>query len=141
MKMKKGFTLVELLIVLAVIAALLSVATPLALNAVKKAKASQVAQNFRAIKSAVENWFNTESPSDLTSFSTSTLVNNNYINSFPEGFNVTITAKTGEPGVYTVTIEYTKNDIGLDDVKKSGMPEITKNENNLTLTFDLQKWW
>jgi hypothetical protein len=54
---------------------------------------------------------------------------------------VTITAKTGEPGVYTVTIEYTKNDIGLDDVKKSGMPEITKNENNLTLTFDLQKWW
>jgi prepilin-type N-terminal cleavage/methylation domain-containing protein len=141
MKMKKGFTLVELLIVLAVIAALLSVATPLALNAVKKAKASQVAQNFRAIKAAVENWFNTESPSDLTSFSTSTLVNNNYINSFPEGFNVTITAKTGEPGVYTVTIEYTKNDIGLDDVKKSGMPEITKNENNLTLTFDLQKWW
>jgi prepilin-type N-terminal cleavage/methylation domain-containing protein len=142
MKMKKGFTLVELLIVLAVIAALLSVATPLALNAVKKAKASQVAQNFRAIKSAVENWFNTESPSDLTSFSTSTLVNNNYINSFPEGFNVTITAKTGEPGVYTVTIEYTKNDIALADVQKSGMPEVTQDgNNNLKLTFDLQKWW
>jgi type II secretory pathway pseudopilin PulG len=127
---------------LAVIAALLSVATPLALNAVKKAKASQVAQNFRAIKSAVENWFNTESPSDLTSFSTSTLVNNNYINSFPEGFNVTITAKTGEPGVYTVTIEYTKNDIALADVQKSGMPEVTQDgNNNLKLTFDLQKWW
>lgn len=139
MKMKKGFTLVELLIVLAVIAALLSVATPLALNAVKKAKASQVAQNFRAIKSAVENWFNTESPSEPTSLATSTLVNNKYINSFPEGFEVTVTA--GQSGVYTVTIEYTKNDIAADDVKKSGMPEITQEGNNLTLTFDLQKWW
>lgn len=139
MKMKKGFTLVELLIVLAVIAALLSVATPLALNAVKKAKASQVAQNFRAIKSAVENWFNTESPSEPTSLATSTLVNNKYINSFPEGFTVSI-ADSGS-GVYTVTIEYTKNDIEPDDVIKSGMPEVKKNGNNLTLTFDLQKWW
>ena len=140
MKMKKGFTLVELLIVLAVIAALLSVATPLALNAVKKAKASQVAQNFRAIKAAVENWFNTESPSNPTSLATSTLVNNNYINTWPDGFEVT--PEASNTGVYEFTIKYTKGDISLVDVEKSGMPEVDEGENNnLVLKFALQKWW
>ncbi len=139
MKMKKGFTLVELLIVLAVIAALLSVATPLALNAVKKAKASQVAQNFRAIKSAVENWFNTNNPDDPTSLDVDNDLKGKYLNSIPDGFTVTV-ADSGS-GVYTVTIEYTKNDIALADVQKSGMPEVTQDGNNLKLTFDLQKWW
>jgi len=58
--MKKGFTLVELLIVLAVIAALMAVATPMALNAVRTAKASQVGQNLNALKSAVEQYVYTE---------------------------------------------------------------------------------
>ena len=58
--MKKGYTLVELLIVLAVIAALMAVATPMAMNAVKQAKASQVAQNLNALKSAVEQYVYTE---------------------------------------------------------------------------------
>jgi prepilin-type N-terminal cleavage/methylation domain-containing protein len=141
MKMKKGFTLVELLIVLAVIAALLSVATPLALNAVKKAKASQVAQNFRAIKSAVENWFNTESPADpKTEFSKDTLLKKNYINTWPDGFEVT--PEASNTGVYEFTIKYTKGDISLVDVEKSGMPEVDEGENNnLVLKFALQKWW
>ncbi|MEN6516172.1 MAG: type II secretion system protein [Fervidobacterium sp.] len=58
--MKKGFTLVELLIVLAVRAALMAVATPMALNAVKQAKASQVAQNLNALKTSVEQYFFSE---------------------------------------------------------------------------------
>ncbi|ABR30403.1 type IV pilin [Thermosipho melanesiensis] len=52
--MKKGFTLVELLIVLAVISALLSVATPVALRAVAKAKATQVAMNLRNLSTSLE---------------------------------------------------------------------------------------
>jgi general secretion pathway protein G len=55
MKRKYGFTLVELLIVLAVIAALIATITPLALNAIRRARASQVAQNFRTLASALEN--------------------------------------------------------------------------------------
>lgn len=55
MKRKYGFTLVELLIVLAVIAALIATITPLALNAIRRAKASQVAQNLRSLASALEN--------------------------------------------------------------------------------------
>nr|WP_143611061.1 type II secretion system protein [Thermosipho melanesiensis] len=136
--MKKGFTLVELLIVLAVIAALLSVATPLAINAVKSAKASQVAQNFRSIKSAIENYFNTETPSDPTNIQNSDL-ENGYINSFPANFSFTI-SDSGN-GVYTVTITYTGKDVALDKVQKAGLKEVAQNGDNLELTFDLQKWW
>ncbi len=55
MKRKYGFTLVELLIVLAVIAALIATITPLALNAIRRARASQVTQNIRSLASALEN--------------------------------------------------------------------------------------
>lgn len=44
----------ELLIVLAIISALLSVATPVALNALAKAKATQVAMNLRNLSVALE---------------------------------------------------------------------------------------
>jgi general secretion pathway protein G len=52
---KRGFSLVELLIVLAVIAALIATITPVALNAIKKSKATQVAQNLKTLASALEN--------------------------------------------------------------------------------------
>lgn len=52
---KRGFSLVELLIVLAVIAALIATITPVALNAIKKAKATQVAQNLKTLASSLEN--------------------------------------------------------------------------------------
>jgi len=52
---KRGFSLVELLIVLAVIAALIATITPVALNAIKKSKATQVAQNLKTLASAIEN--------------------------------------------------------------------------------------
>lgn len=59
-KKKEGFTLVELLIVLAVIAALLAIITPVAVNAVKKAKATQVASTLRNIAAAVQQFYYTE---------------------------------------------------------------------------------
>ncbi len=52
---KRGFSLVELLIVLAVIAALIATITPVALNAISKSKATQVAQNLKTLASAIEN--------------------------------------------------------------------------------------
>ena len=52
---KRGFSLVELLIVLAVIAALIATITPVALNAIRKSKATQVAQNLKTLASALEN--------------------------------------------------------------------------------------
>lgn len=55
MSRREGFSLVEMLIVLAVMAALISTITPVALNAVRKAKAAQVAQNLKAIATGIEN--------------------------------------------------------------------------------------
>jgi prepilin-type N-terminal cleavage/methylation domain-containing protein len=57
--MRKGFTLIELLIVLAIIATLLSVTTPVALNAVKKAKATQIGRNIRNLIDAGEKYYYT----------------------------------------------------------------------------------
>ncbi|SHN63556.1 type II secretion system protein [Fervidobacterium gondwanense] len=141
--MRKGFTLVELLIVLAVIAALMAVATPLALNAVKNAKASQVAQNFRNIKTAVENYWNTEKPTAaaaITGISIGTLVSSKYLSATPTNFSVAVTTGTG--GVYNCTITYSGKDVDADKVRSNGMGEVQGNTGaDLTLTFNLQKWW
>ncbi|MEA2066571.1 MAG: type II secretion system protein [Thermotogota bacterium] len=51
---KEGFSLIELLIVLTVIAALISTITPIAMNAVRKAEALQVAMNLKVLALSVE---------------------------------------------------------------------------------------
>ncbi len=51
----RGFSLIELLIVLLVIGAIIAVVTPLMLNAQAKAKATQVANNLKTIFMAFEN--------------------------------------------------------------------------------------
>ena len=81
----EGFTLVELLIVLAVIAALLATITPVAINAVNKAKATQVAANLRNIKSAVEQCITVEQSTGTTCTSVSGLVSAAYLNKDPGG--------------------------------------------------------
>jgi general secretion pathway protein G len=53
---KEGFSLVELLIVLAVIAALIATITPVAMNAIRKANATKVAQNLKSLGTAFENY-------------------------------------------------------------------------------------
>jgi prepilin-type N-terminal cleavage/methylation domain-containing protein len=138
--MKKGFTLVELLIVLAVIAALMAVATPLALNALKEAKASQVAQNFRNIKAAVENYWNTEK--NTNAFTLNDLVTKGYLSSAPQNFSIAVAADGTNPGTYNVTITYSGKDTDVTRVQSNGMQEVTATAGgDLTLTFSLQKWW
>ena len=65
---KRGFSLVELLIVLAVIAALIATITPVALNAIKKAQATKVAQNLKTLASSFENkaYVDGAAPTDIT---------------------------------------------------------------------------
>ncbi|OAA31026.1 N-terminal cleavage protein [Kosmotoga arenicorallina S304] len=52
---KKGFSLVEMLIVLAVMATLIATITPVAMNAIRKAKAVQVAFNLKVLTAGMEN--------------------------------------------------------------------------------------
>ena len=54
MKARKGFTLVELLIVMAIIAALMAILIPMAGGAMKKARATKMAVTRNNIEHAAE---------------------------------------------------------------------------------------
>lgn len=133
--MRKGFTLIELLIVLAVIAALMAVVTPIALNAVAQAKATQVASNFRNIKSAIESYVNVERglPSDLNA-----LVTSGYLSSAPSDFSVSF-GTFDTSGVATATITYS----GTVDTGKLGnvYSEVDTTSGSPKLDITLRKWW
>jgi len=65
---KRGFSLVELLIVLAVIAALIATITPVAMNAIRKSQATKVVQNMKTLASSFESYVyvNGKAPTKLT---------------------------------------------------------------------------
>ena len=140
--MKKGFTLVELLIVLAVIAALMAVATPIALNAVKQAKASQVAQNLRNIMTAVQNYVNTERdlPTSTDTF-IDTLVSKGYLSSKPVNYTITYSDTwTTNNGQIKATIIYGGGDVTADDVHKQN-PNVKGGSGKPALEATVVKWW
>ena len=139
--MKKGFTLVELLIVLAVIAALMAVATPMALNAVKQAKASQVAQNLENIKTAEENYVNTEQT--LPATTVDQLVSKNYLSSAPTNYTIDTkpTPTAWDNGQVKVTIIYRGGDVSVADVKKQNPNVIDGGSGALALEATVVKWW
>ncbi|SHH52135.1 type II secretion system protein [Thermosipho atlanticus] len=140
MRMRKGFTLIELLIVLAIIAALMGVVTPIALNAVKKAKATQVATNFQNIKAAIENYVNVKQalPQSLN-----ILVSEGYLNRTPDGFSLEVD-NTFNNGIAVATITYTAGDVDMNLVAQVN-PEVTtviangSAASGVAITF--QKWW
>jgi len=63
----KGFSLIELLITLAIIAALVAVVTPLAMNAIRSAKATKASANLKSISNSIYNYFYVENdlPTDM----------------------------------------------------------------------------
>ena len=138
--MRKGFTLVELLIVLAVIAALMAVATPMALSAVKTAKASQVAQNLNALKSAVEQYVYSEKalPATITDLT-------DYMSKIPDKYHLNAPDDFTN-GVATVVVAYAAGDISPDDVNKQ-YSEATKVTLPSSTTehpgvyVKVRKWW
>jgi type II secretory pathway pseudopilin PulG len=126
------------LIVLAVIAALLAIVTPIALNAVAQAKATQVASNFRSLKSAVESYVNIERPATPSSISLNELVNRGYLSAVPDNFTLSMT--NWSTGVATATIFY--NSLDVDPNKLRGIyPDVTVSSTNITLRFRIAKWW
>jgi len=131
--MVRGFTLIEVLIVLAVIAALLSIVTPIALNAVAQAKAAQVAANFRNIRTAVESYIYTtgETPNDLND-----LVSKGYLSSAPQKFSINI--RPTSDATITITIMASKT-VDVDRLKEF-IPEVQEESDNITLYATVVKW-
>ncbi|RKX47949.1 MAG: type II secretion system protein, partial [Thermotogae bacterium] len=62
MKARKGFTLVELLIVMAIIAALLAILVPIAGGAMKRAKVTKIAARMRNVEQGAEQYLLSEMP-------------------------------------------------------------------------------
>jgi general secretion pathway protein G len=100
------------LIVLAVIAALIATITPVALNAIRKAKATQVAQNLKTLASAVENKAYVEGAGSLTSTLSITLLARDVKGSEYGAYII-----PGTTGSYTVSVFYGGGDAAFDSVK------------------------
>ena len=137
--MRKGFTLVELLIVLAVIAALMAVATPMALSAVKTAKASQVAQNLNALKTAVENYVSAEH--DITNVSTKTLMSKGYISTITGKYEITAPTSWSNDGTAKFVISYNGGDVDYAAVSKQNPYVIQGTGDIPVLEATVVKWW
>jgi len=121
--MRKGYTLVELLIVLAVIAALMAVATPMAINAVATARASQVAQNMANLASAIQTAYAVKGlPTDSSAADSKTYLAG-YITSFPDGYEIAI--DLGPKSSAAATIVYLLNDPAPDVIVKQN-PQVQK---------------
>ncbi|WP_367362765.1 type II secretion system protein [Mesotoga sp.] len=128
---KLGFSLVELLIVLAVIAALIATITPVAMNAIKKAKATQVAQNLKTLASAIENKAYVDGSSSLTeTLSISSLARDVKV----EDYGAHILRGTG--GSYTVSVFYIGADSDFTSVK-AVLDSVTKGTINDSSGFYL----
>ena len=139
--MKKGFTLVELLIVLAVIAALMAVATPMALNAVKQAKASQVAQNLSNIMTALQNYVNLEH--DFTT-DIDALVSKGYLSSKPDKYTIVATptgSTWSSSGEKRVRVQYGGNDVDVEKGVRKQNPNVKNVGGVPTLEATFTKWW
>jgi len=112
---KKGFTLIELIIVMAIISTLLSVVTPTAVNALKKAKATQVAFNLRNISAALQIYYLVnDSIADIQ-----TLKNSGYLSGRTTDYAIydftTGTEPTGDST--TIVVVYEGNSVDLNYIK------------------------
>jgi type IV pilus assembly protein PilA len=133
MSRKKGFSLVELLIVLAVMAALIATITPVALNAIKKSKATQVAQNLKTLASAIENAAYVNGVNDnhvLKAGTTTPIVLSDLGRDIdPEKYGVWYTGTSNKPGEFEVLIFYKGTDVDAKLVNQT-MPNATDTKPN-----------
>ena len=137
-KRNEGFTLVELLIVLAVIAALLAIVTPVAVSAVKKAKATQVASTLRNITAAVQQFYYTEQMWPENGLDT--LEASGYIQGNLEGYELRPTnasTKTTTEG----SVVYTGGGVNYEDVHKIWSEVKKKDENTIYVDVEVSKYW
>jgi len=113
---KRGFTLIELLLVLAVFVFLLAMITPVALKAVEKAKATQVATNLRNIASTLQSYYfiNGEMPESVKK-----LIKEGYIAGRDEDYDLfDITQSTPTNDSTVVYVVYAGDDVNLEYIQK-----------------------
>ncbi len=146
MKVRKGFTLVELLIVMAIIAALMAVLIPTAGGAMKKAKATKIAVTMRNIEQAAEQWLMAELPqanNGSYSITIDNLVSKGYLN---DGDYTNYSLDVSETGdIITIKVQYTTTDSDLANMIEGSLketyPNVDYTNNNVTIEATISKFW
>ncbi|MDI3473651.1 MAG: hypothetical protein PWQ48_1932 [Thermotogaceae bacterium] len=114
-KKKAGFTLIELIIVMAIISTLLSIVTPTAVNALKRAKATQVAFNLRNISTALQIYYLVnDSIADIQ-----TLKNSGYLSGNTADYSIYDFTTGTEPtnDSTTLVVVYEGNSVDLNYIR------------------------
>ncbi len=133
--MKKGFTIVELLIVMAVIAAILSAIVPVGVNAIRRAKATAVALNLSQISQAVMSEFYLEHNNSLSIQSIKTY--------FPKKMWKVLKRyelKTVNSTVTRVYIWYVPDDVAASEVE-SVFPAVEASGTHPMLCMTMKRYW
>lgn len=124
-KNNKGFTLVELLVVIAIIGILAVVAVPSLFKNINKAKASEAVAYVSAAKTAATSAY-ADSPKETNFLSAL-----NDVEDKPEGVEITSITIDPKDGKWTIEINVSNADIG-DKLKKMStddtiiIPNVTK---------------
>ncbi|MFW6121951.1 MAG: type II secretion system protein [Petrotogales bacterium] len=106
----KGFSLVELLIVLSVMAALIAVMIPIGMNALRKAKAVKVARNLKSLAETAQNIIMLEGIDEIQNKENLY----DYTGNVTDGYQLAIfDASNGE---YHVCASYLNNDVSTNTV-------------------------
>jgi type IV pilus assembly protein PilA len=119
-KGNKGFTLVELMVVVVIIGVLTAIAVPVYNNVTKKAKINAIAANLRIINGAVSQYYTNEAgqPADIDA-----LVTEKYLQSVP----------TQPKGVVEYTLSGTKEaQVEIDDALETALGLPAAGSNTLT---------
>jgi len=120
MKARKGFTLVELLIVMAIIAALTAILVPIARGAIAKAKATKIATILNNLVSATQQYIyikqSTPSPGEGQTV-IDVLLSEGFIDKNPgSDYSVTV---SNSGGTITITAKYDPDTTKTDEINKS----------------------
>ncbi len=114
MRMRRGFTLVELLIVLAIIGVLMSIGVPIYTNQLQKAKARVIAANLKTIAQTVANL--AVLGTNVSDFSGASITK--YIKGMknPAAYHVYVDQDSNS-GTFDIYVAYNKTDVSTSMVQ------------------------